>query len=551
MTEKPTSSQTTKKLHRQICTAVDQFDWDKARRLAAEYAQRLRTSQHLKRTDYDLLQLLRNTRQYDAVTEVADAALAVAPDDRTVWRNYAQALVDQGRTAPALRIYAGIADDPAATPEDHAEARGGVGRCYKELLLTETDPGRRVVYLRRALEAYNGLYFANRDRYWHGINAVALLAYAERESIAAEGLSDPGELARNAAADVLITVKDQTGPWGRATACEAHIARDEIEDALVRAQEFVENTETDAFMIASFLRQVLRVWQPMPESVLGTTLVPLLRSALVSKTGGEVTLNSNDLTAARVEQLERLDTGEHETGLRLEKVFGPDRFQTLRWWRNGLTRCRAVVRIDDLNGVGRGTGFLINGRDLHPSLPALVVITNCHVVPDAVKQPDAKVAFHGLDADYADPKTFDVKRIWWHSPPSPPGVDTAVLELSGVPSEVEPIPLADPFPTLDDTSRAYVIGHPRGYDQPQFSIQDNLFLDYDDTHLHYRTPTEGGSSGSPVFESQWKVIGLHHAGSSTITKLTGAGTYAANEALRIDAIRAAITATPPDPDAVA
>ena len=221
--------------------------------------------------------------------------------------------------------------------------------------------------------------------YWHGINAVALLAYAERESLAVEGLSDPGELARNAAADVLVTVKGLTGPWELATACEAHIARDEIEDALGRAREFVENKETDAFMIASFLRQVLTVWQPKPESVLGTTLLPLLRSALVSKTGGSVTLNSNDLAATRIEQLEQLETGDHETGLQLEKVFGPDRFQTLRWWRNGLTRCRAVVRIDDLNGVGRGTGFLIKGSDLHPSLPALVVITNCHVVPDAVK----------------------------------------------------------------------------------------------------------------------------------------------------------------------
>ena len=258
-----------------------------------------------------------------------------------------------------------------------------------------------------------------------------------------------------------------------------------------------------------------------------------------------MTLKSNDLAATRIEQLEQLETGDDKTGLQLEKVFGPDRFQTLRWWRNGLMRCRAVVRIDDLNGVGRGTGFLIKGSDLHPSLPALVVITNCHVVPDAVNQHDAKVAFHGLDADYADSKTFDVKRMWWHSPPSPPGVDTTVLELSGVPDEVEPIPLADPLPAFDDTSRAYIIGHPRGYDQPQFSIQDNLLLGHDDTHLHYRAPTEGGSSGSPVFEGQWKVIGLHHAGSSTMTRLDGAGTYAANEALRIDAIRAAITATPP------
>ena len=401
--------------------------------------------------------------------------------------------------------------------------------------------------MQRALEAYNELYHANRGHYYyHGINAVALMAYAQRESLAVEGLSDPGELARNAAADVLATVTGTTGPWELATACEAHIARDEIEDALVCAREFVEHKDTTAFTITSFLRQVQTVWQPEPDSVLGTTLLPLLRSALVSKTGGSVTLNSADLAAPRIEQIEHLDTGHHDTGLRLEKVFGTDRFHTLRWWHNGLTRCRAVVRIDDLNGVGWGTGFLIKGSDLHPLLPALVVITNYHVVPEKVKPHDAKVAFHGVDADYMDPKTFDVKRIWWHSPPSP-GVDTAVLELSGLPSEVEPMPVADPFPALDDTSRTYIIGHPRGYDQPQFSIQDNRMIFYDDTLLHYRTPTEGGSSGSPVFESQWKVIGLHHAYNSRFTRPDGAGTYEANEALRIDAIRAAMTATPPVP----
>jgi V8-like Glu-specific endopeptidase len=187
---------------------------------------------------------------------------------------------------------------------------------------------------------------------------------------------------------------------------------------------------------------------------------------------------------------------------------------------------------------------LIKGTDLHPNLPPLVVITNCHVVPDAVQQCDAKVAFRGLDDDDVQRKAFDVKQIWWSSSPSPPGVDATLLELCGTPDNVEPMPLVNRFPKLNDTSRAYIIGHPRGYEKPQFSIQDNLVVDYDDTRLHYRSPTEGGSSGSPVFESQWKVIGLHHAGSETMSYLKGKrGTYAANEALRIDAIRSAISST--------
>ena len=66
----------------------------------------------------------------------------------------------------------------------------------------------------------------------------------------------------------------------------------------------------------------------------------------------------------------------------------------------------------------------------------------------------------------------------------------------------------------------------------------------DGTRLHYRTPTEGGNSGSPVFdEDNWMLVGLHHAGSKEMPRLRGqAGTYEANEAVSIAAIRDAIRA---------
>ncbi len=59
--------------------------------------------------------------------------------------------------------------------------------------------------------------------------------------------------------------------------------------------------------------------------------------------------------------------------------------------------------------------------------------------------------------------------------------------------------------------------------------------------VHYRTPSEGGSSGSPVFgPTDWKVVALHHAGSNDMPRLDGQGTYEANEGIALAALTKAI-----------
>jgi endonuclease G len=64
-----------------------------------------------------------------------------------------------------------------------------------------------------------------------------------------------------------------------------------------------------------------------------------------------------------------------------------------------------------------------------------------------------------------------------------------------------------------------IIHHPQG-DYKQISIRENLFIDIDETKIYYETDTAQGSSGSPVFNDQWQVVGLHH---KSIAKMSADG----------------------------
>ena len=56
-----------------------------------------------------------------------------------------------------------------------------------------------------------------------------------------------------------------------------------------------------------------------------------------------------------------------------------------------------------------------------------------------------------------------------------------------------------------------IIQHPNS-EPKQLALRQNELIDVLANHLHYRTDTAPGSSGSPVYNDQWELVALHHSG---------------------------------------
>ena len=146
-----------------------------------------------------------------------------------------------------------------------------------------------------------------------------------------------------------------------------------------------------------------------------------------------------------------------------------------------------------------------------------------------------------------------VKEVLWCSKRQ--SHDATLLQPEGLPEDVPALDLGSALPALsdDDPQSIYVIGHPGGRGLA-YSIQENRLEDYETlgdgpqpSCVHYMSPTEGGSSGSPAFDSVWQVIALHHAGGTHMSKLNGkGGTYPANEGIWIQSICRAARASAKD-----
>ncbi|GIV31009.1 MAG: hypothetical protein KatS3mg029_0360 [Saprospiraceae bacterium] len=188
-----------------------------------------------------------------------------------------------------------------------------------------------------------------------------------------------------------------------------------------------------------------------------------------------------------------------------QKVLG-DRSHLVRiaWLEKAIEASKSVGRVVLPNGA-TGTGFLVADGYL---------FTNHHVLPDADVASESYVEFNfELDAmgrpkpryryrfdasDFLTNEILDCTRV-------------KVLENGQVPlSEWGALELApDAIPVVGDPVN--IIQHPNGNDK-QIAVTANKVISVWGPRIFYTADTEPGSSGSPVFNQDWRVVALHHAG---------------------------------------
>lgn len=460
----------------------------------------------------------------------------------------------------------------------HMDTLALKGRQWKAQVagLPRKDPALQAI-LKNALEGYQeaeaaGLPYASTallpDLDFPRVNILALVNAASLKGVKPFGhksafakslpLKDwAGQMIKAAEPD-----PDKPDPYDYvyANAGEASLFLGDEDRAAVYFAKYIDKNLADPFMINTARRQLVELWG-----------VPLGGDARLSRLAGQMTAlaatGPNSVTLS-LGEVDFILTDEGEKTLREAKYDGAagvavERLPVIV----ELSQSVGIVRRPD--GSAAGTGFLLRGDLLHPDFgPEYLFLTNDHVVCSVIdygNHVDPKHARIHFDHP-GGPGPYAVREVLWRSPDSEH--DCTILRLTNPPSAIpRPIELCGTLPprwletaqvdlvqAAELASRVRIIGHPSGRPK-EVTFEMPFFLDHDGpedlatatpapVNIHYRAPTEAGSSGSPVFDAEtMTLVAIHHSASKrplNARRGPGSRTYRANQGKWIQSIRMAI-----------
>lgn len=181
---------------------------------------------------------------------------------------------------------------------------------------------------------------------------------------------------------------------------------------------------------------------------------------------------------------------------------GKKTFLPISFLNEGIEKSKSVARI--LTNGSLGTGFVIDRGYL---------LTNNHVIDSIDIALKTRVQFNyelGSNGAPREPKEFGL------DPTADAGFftskehDWTAVKIRAYGNEFGEIKL-EPI-TIVNNDFVNIIQHPGG-EHKQIALYHNLVISFSTDRVRYLTDTLPGSSGSPVFDSNWKVVALHHKGS--------------------------------------
>jgi endonuclease G len=203
--------------------------------------------------------------------------------------------------------------------------------------------------------------------------------------------------------------------------------------------------------------------------------------------------------------------------LALERILNKNNLMSINYLERGLRVARSVARIRIRSAQGRtlgfGTGFMVSPR---------LLMTNNHVL---ASRNDA--AFSHCEFNFQDDLTgrpvptsiFELDPdLFFETNIALDFTLVAVKERARSGSgDVSELQFFGWNRLIEEEGKAIlgeflnIIQHPNG-EPKQLALRENEFIDLLDNFLHYKTDTAPGSSGSPVLNDQWEIVGLHHSG---------------------------------------
>jgi V8-like Glu-specific endopeptidase len=182
-----------------------------------------------------------------------------------------------------------------------------------------------------------------------------------------------------------------------------------------------------------------------------------------------------------------------------EKIIGENTLRDIYILNLALEASKAVVRIATQKGAG--TGFMIA-----PDL----LMTNNHVINSQEVGEKSNFSYnYQLDINGKECPTQIIGALPDGAFYTNEELDYTVITLKEVPDFGKPLIFKSKLMRRDD--RVAIIQHPGGH-LKKISIQNNFVAYADNQVLQYTTSTEPGSSGSPVFDDDFQVVGIHHSG---------------------------------------